>query len=129
MQSVLKVKKNKQNKKENKMKKSKPFQARQGDVYFIEASYLKKDKLPKTMLENLDQVTLANGEVTGHSHVMEGNVLEARRENEILTLTKVGKKGSKVTHQEHSVINFKEGSYGAIRQQEFVRGANMPVRD
>ena len=85
-------------------------QYRQGDVLIIEIDKVKGKKL--------DHLTLAKGEVTGHSHkITEGNA-ELYEENGVLYLS-VKDETAKLTHEEHKEIVLPKGDYEIKIQREY----------
>lgn len=82
---------------------------RQGDILFkrVDETLTGKDQ---------KQLTIAEGEVTGHHHVL---VAEAGSEI-IGDKTKFTVKGkAKLVHPEHDTINFTSGTYVVIQEREF----------
>lgn len=82
---------------------------RQGDIIFS-----KVDKTPKNKISK--KLVIAEGEVTGHNHV-----LIAQTDSTILgdkTLFTIKGK-AKLVHPEHDTIVFSEGTYMVSNEKEF----------
>lgn len=88
---------------------------RQGDVMLRRVDALpgdfKADGVTKTNL------MVAEGEVTGHSHVLEGEVKEFMDELERRFVELSAE--TPLTHQEHSTIAVPPGLYEIVRQREY----------
>ncbi len=84
---------------------------RQGDILLV-----KTDKIQGNLVGTGRRI-LAYGEVTGHSHVLDGDVKYYDNGNGLL-IAQVSSE-SKLTHEEHGMINVPEGDYLVIRQREF----------
>lgn len=89
--------------------------ARQGDVYFFQVDEI------KNQLEEKQEVVLAEGEATGHKHLLMG---DKKVESKILAhydgqwwIDVQG--GAVVTHQEHAAIELPEGKYVVHIQREY----------
>ena len=88
--------------------------ARQGDVYIFQVDETNKP------LEEKRELILAEGEVTGHRHVLIGD----RVESKILVHYDgqwwiEGGGGAVVTHQEHAPITLPAGKYAVRIQREY----------
>jgi len=82
---------------------------RHGDVVLERAD---KKITPK---ERAEKLVLAEGEVTGHKHVLSGQVAECVMEGERF----VEVKGEAVlTHPEHDTLTVPEGTYKVLIQRE-----------
>ncbi len=96
---------------------------RQGDVLVksIEA-------MPKGTAKNQKNLTLALGEVTGHSHVLEVDapVKVLEMDNSIFFTTT---EPAQITHQEHGTIDIPEGIYEKVQQKEYAPEAIRNVLD
>lgn len=90
-------------------------QFRQGDV-LIEQIAKTDIKLKRSKTGKL---VLAEGEATGHSHVLECEDLESWQDSEEIILRVSDAGGGTVTHQEHSAINLSKGVYRVRRQREY----------
>jgi hypothetical protein len=84
----------------------------QGDV-LIEAV----SEIPEGGKEIRNRITLAEGEVTGHAHVMTGNGLVGVVVGGEIYLTV--KEPSKVVHEEHEAIVVQPGIYRVRKVREF----------
>ncbi|HRK00997.1 MAG TPA: hypothetical protein PL089_15410 [Ignavibacteria bacterium] len=83
---------------------------RQGDVFIIERTF------PFGNAKQIKEKILAYGEVTGHKHVLKGE-LEII-ENQDGCFVRV-KNDSVVTHEEHDTINIPPGEYEIRIQREY----------
>jgi len=62
------------------------------------------------------RLVLAEGEVTGHAHVLEGDIkFDTEREPHFITVR--GK--AVLTHQEHATVEVPEGTWMIVRQREY----------
>lgn len=102
---------------------------RQGDVIIV-----KLDEVPKlgdkVSLDN-GRVVLAYGEVTGHSHAIQGNEAELFQimdSPHAMLKVKRGKTAY-LRHEEHATIELKAGNYEIRRQREYTPGAVKYVAD
>lgn len=90
---------------------------RQGDVLLVPIqSSLPKDAEP--ISEGF--LVLAEGEATGHAHVIESigsELLETKKGERYLTLAQE----TVLRHEEHAPIEIPEGAYKVIRQREYVQ--------
>lgn len=102
---------------------AKPFIYAQGDILLVVI-----DKAPNA-LKKQQRVTVAEGEITGHHHV-----LEATEGASVLTDTDaefvriMGASGL-LTHPEHDTITLPPGDYQVIRQREYAYGEERQVQD
>jgi hypothetical protein len=104
------------------------FTARQGDILIKRIGKLPRGL--KLVPEDRGRVILAYGEVTGHAHVVEGEVefLAAdRKEMEGRFLRVLSE--SQVVHDEHSTITLPPGEYEIERQREYQPEAIRTVAD
>jgi len=85
---------------------------RQGDILFK-----KIDTLPKSLTEKLDNV-VAEGEVTGHAHLLMNGALFELINSEDLFIQ--AGENTKLIHNEHLPIKLEQGNYRVIRQREFL---------
>lgn len=98
---------------------------RQGDVLFVAVAEIPTDR----DLSKCKRVLVAEGEATGHAHV-----LEPTKGCEILTdvdrefFRIVGASGLLV-HDEHTTIELPPGDYKAVRQREYAPEQNRLVAD
>ncbi len=96
---------------------------RHGDV-LIE----KVRSIPKTA-EKQKHVTLALGEVTGHSHrIRQANAADLFRTHDKLFL-RIKSKSATLVHEEHAEIELPKGSYRVWRQREYTPQRIITVRD
>ena len=100
---------------------------RQGDVLLRRAKSIPKDLKPVPL--DAGRVILAYGEVTGHAHVVEGNVellaadLDEMSQRFLRVLSE-----AKVIHDEHATITLPPGDYPVIRQREYSSADMEPMR-
>lgn len=93
---------------------------RQGDVYVH-----KVDEIPseiKTKMQQTSEVTLALGEVTGHSHrviVNQGLMANMYQTPERDTYLEIPEAGSRVVHEDHAHFDLEEGSHFSQIQEEY----------
>lgn len=97
---------------------------RQGDVLLVEQAIPENVKLDKRK-----RVRLAEGEVTGHAHV-----LEAPAEAEILTdvdaeFVRIMGANGLLVHDEHSTIEVPPGDYRKVLQREYTPEEIRQVAD
>ena len=95
----------------------------QGDV-----TILRVDSKPEGKV--LDHLVLAEGEVTGHAHRVQGNAkLYEDRVNDLLLEVFPG--GTTVTHEEHGNIDLSDGTYkiGIIQEYDHFAEEAREVRD
>jgi hypothetical protein len=86
---------------------------RQGDILIVEIA---QKNLPAG-LRALDHKTLAEGEATGHAHVLDGEAqLMADHAGEIFFEVT---ESTPLVHEEHDTIVIPEGMYRVVRQREF----------
>jgi hypothetical protein len=88
---------------------------RQGDIVLVEV-----ESLPPEAKQELvsDEIVLALGEVTGHSHRLkapEGATLYAVGDSNIFEL----KQPARLVHEEHDTIALAPGFYKVVRQREY----------
>lgn len=85
---------------------------RQGDILFK-----KIRSLPTSLTEKPDKV-VAEGELTGHAHlVMNGALFEVINSENLYI--QAGE-NTKIVHDEHLPIKLEQGNYQVIRQREFL---------
>jgi hypothetical protein len=94
---------------------------RQGDVL------LKRVKgIPSDAAETKDCV-LARGEVTGHSHRIDGaRVFRASASNQLLVEVP---QSAVLLHEEHGPVTVPKGTYEVVRQREYDPVAERTVSD
>jgi hypothetical protein len=83
---------------------------RQGDVLLTPTEYLRGTKLPN--------LTLAEGELTGHAHRITQGDAELYQNDEILYL-KVLSPSALLTHEEHQSIEIPRGDWQVRIQREY----------
>ena len=69
------------------------------------------------------QIILARGEITGHKHIMTGDL--CRVSDSIISAIN----GATVRHDQHGPIDLPSGSYRITRQREWVGARSRRVRD
>lgn len=87
-------------------------QIRQGDVLLEETSL--EEHSDKKLLGTGKRI-LAYGEVTGHSHALDGNIRYYENNGTIICQIEEGI----LSHEEHDNINVPRGDYIVINQREF----------
>jgi len=111
---------------------------RQGDVLLVPVS-----KVPDglTVAPEGDEIVLAEGEVTGHRHVFNRRMDEAKIESLLgrgLHVLRVGEGGAKLRHGspgggyrdgDHAPVDVPPGTYKVVRQQEYRYGDASRVSD
>lgn len=97
---------------------------RQGDVLLVEV-----EKLPRRKLRAQQRVRVAEGEATGHAHVLEptegGQVLT---DLDVEFVRIMGANGLLV-HEEHTAIAVPPGDYRVTRQREYAPDETRLVAD
>jgi hypothetical protein len=96
---------------------------RQGDVLIVAVNEIPKDLSRKT------SVLVAEGEATGHAHV-----LEPTEDGQILTdvdreFIRITGASGVLVHDEHTAIELPPGDYRVVRQREYAPEANRMVED
>lgn len=106
---------------------------RQGDVLLVPmdkydyqkaVSGLAQRRFGAAEPQMIKNAVLAEGEATGHHHVLEGNVqvLEQDSRPWIVTVAQP----TMLTHQEHETIEIPPGHYEVVRQEEYTpKGSRM----
>ncbi len=92
---------------------------RQGDILFK-----KIEKLPNQLKEKSDNV-VAEGEETGHAHVLVNGALFELLNSENLYIK--SEKSTRIIHDEHLPIKLESGNYHVIRQREYL-GPGLQTR-
>jgi hypothetical protein len=87
---------------------------RQGDVLLSPSSA----PLHKLNLQKLNHCTLAEGEVTGHSHRITQGEADLYQNNEVLYL-KVLSETALLTHEEHAPVSIPRGTWMVRIQREY----------
>jgi hypothetical protein len=83
---------------------------RQGDVILL--------PVQETQGQKLSHLTLAEGEVTGHSHRISEGQAELYEENGTLYLRVLSQEAT-LTHEEHKAISIPQGSWMVRIQREY----------
>lgn len=86
---------------------------RQGDILFK-----KIISLPSQLTEKKDKI-VAEGEATGHAHVLSNGALFESLEQDSKLFIEAGKT-TRIIHEEHLPIKLEAGSYEVIRQREYL---------
>jgi len=98
---------------------------RQGDVLIVEVA-----KIPtRTKLDKRARVLVAEGEATGHAHVLvpaEDATVLADADIEFIRI--MGANGL-LTHDEHTAIELPPADYRVVRQREYAPEENRLVAD
>ena len=87
-------------------------QFRQGDILLKEINL---EEYKNKTIKGEGRRVLAYGEVTGHSHVLDGDIRYYDSNGTILCQVEEGM----LMHEEHSQINISKGDYIVINQREF----------
>jgi len=103
------------------MKKNK-LQYRQGDIGLAKIS--KPNNLPDIQKRKI----LAEGEVTGHLHEVQGDNATLYGDTPQTMILEV-REPSELTHDEHSTILIEPGWYKVVRQREYTPEGDMMVAD
>lgn len=83
---------------------------RQGDVILLPVQQIQGEKLP--------HLTLAEGEVTGHSHRISEGKAELYKQKGFLMLLVISQTAV-LTHEEHKAISIPQGSWMVQIQREY----------
>lgn len=86
---------------------------RHGDVIIVEV-----DRMPKGKGEELKHTTLAEGEVTGHSHRISEGVAKLTKFDDRMYL-RVQSDIAKLVHEEHHALSLPQGEYEIKIQREY----------
>jgi hypothetical protein len=95
----------------------------QGDVFLEEC-----EKIPNTAKPS-NNLVLAEGETTGHKHVLQGKTIQVFREpgeGRVFVKTDVG---TVLVHEEHAPIQLKKGLFEVKRQAEYTPVGMRQVQD
>jgi hypothetical protein len=96
---------------------------RHGDVLIAKARSIPAGARP------LPHCVLAEGELTGHSHRIEGSAVAELFELGGERFLRVLAESASVIHQEHRTITLPRGTYRVWGQREYTPRAIVPVRD
>ena len=99
----------------------------QGDVLMHQIEALPKGAISK---DSGSRITLAEGEVTGHSHTIEAEEgVQLYTLDQILYL--VADHEVTVTHQEHGAVTLPAGTYqvGIVQEYDYLASEARKVRD
>ena len=96
---------------------------RQGDVMLIEVK-----RAPAGTEIARRRLVLAEGEVTGHAHVIEQEDAVMLTTAESATFVRLAKK-AQLIHQEHATIDLEPGTYRVVRQREYTPAEIRRVTD
>lgn len=97
---------------------------RQGDILFIS-----KDEPIHTDETATGSLEIAQGEVTGHAHVLHAGAIgfDTDREKRVSRLDLP--QGGTIRHDEHAPIDLPPGSYEVRRQREYAYGEPVSADD
>ncbi|MEK6647584.1 MAG: hypothetical protein AABY84_13015 [Candidatus Firestonebacteria bacterium] len=99
----------------------KEMKKRQGDILFV-----KIDKIKGDIIKKSDNI-IAEGEATGHKHILIDGVLYLDENGNIFA--KVENNEATVVHEEHKQITLPIGDYRIIKQREYLPESPRPVAD
>ncbi len=91
---------------------------RQGDVILLSVKQSASPVAPEQLGKKLSHLTLAEGEVTGHSHRISEGQAELYEKDGILYL-RVLSETATLTHEEHKAIQIPQGSWMVRIQREY----------
>lgn len=104
-------------------------QYRQGDILLIKVDTVPKQAKQRKASSRRAGFVLAEGEVTGHHHVVSGErvqVLDAAQE----VFVRIMRSEGTLSHDEHGVITIPPGEYRMVRQREYQpKALPRPVAD
>ena len=98
---------------------------RQGDVYLESVKSIPKNAIPR---KTTGKIVLADGEATGHQHVLDSSNATAYDDAGV-TYLEVQEALAMLTHQEHAPIALPRGKYRMTRQREYAPEAPRQVTD
>jgi hypothetical protein len=98
------------------MKNEKPKLIRQGDVLLRKVSDFKGDG--DRVFDEVKDKILARGEVTGHSHRIEGKGSRVLRSSSGQLLVELSEP-AQLVHEEHGIVELEAGRYEVVRQREY----------
>jgi len=82
---------------------------RHGDVKIEQVETIPKSK-------KINKIVLAEGEVTGHFHVLQGELAFAEQDND--KYFEVLSESAKLSHEEHDTLQIPKGKYKYLIQRE-----------
>jgi hypothetical protein len=91
---------------------------RQGDVILLSVQQTVSKAAPQELGKKLPHLTLAEGEVTGHSHRISDGQAELYEKDGTLYL-RVLSETATLTHEEHKAIKIPQGSWMVRIQREY----------
>lgn len=93
-------------------------QFRQGDVFLRRVEALPPGE--KSVPRGRSRVVLAEGELSGHAHVLPARHVRVFRDDaSARSFVLVRQRGSQLQHEEHAPIAVPEGIYEVVRQREY----------
>lgn len=101
------------------------MQLRQGDVFLVQVKELPREAKATKRSKG---IVLAEGEVTGHAHVLERGrlyITEEEVERRFVEITQT----TDLVHEEHDTISVPSGIYEVRRQREYSPEAIRTVAD
>lgn len=99
------------------------MQYRHGDVMIEKVSSLPKDA------KKQQHVTLAEGELTGHSHRIEEKEAAVMYRDRNVLFLEVTANVASLVHEEHATIELPKGIYRVWQQREYTPERIITVRD
>src|SRR5262249_6734919 len=90
---------------------------RQGDVLVMEVAAIPDDAV--AVPSQAGRFVLADGEVTGHAHVVPSGGTALLDDDGERYLRVTGEQGAPLTHEEHDTIVLPPGDYAVVRQREY----------
>jgi hypothetical protein len=99
------------------------MQYRNGDVMIEKVKVLPKDA------KKQQHVTLAEGELTGHSHRIEEKGSAVMFKDRGVLFLEVTAKVASLVHEEHATIQLPKGIYRVWQQREYTPERIVTVRD
>lgn len=101
---------------------------RQGDILLMSASEQITETAQKIETVN-DRIVVALGEVTGHSHTIDGSTATMYRDEVLNREWLVVDTDTEMVHQEHAPVTIEQGTWLVVRQREYQRGTVRNVLD
>ncbi len=97
---------------------------RQGDILLVAGAIPKGTKLAKR-----PRIRVAEGEATGHAHVLEPTEEASVLVDVDLEFLRIMGASGLLVHDEHTAIEIPEGDYRVVRQREYAPEENRFVAD